>query len=670
MTGPKSVPAIGPLRWIWRRVAPLRFRGVIVGVVLLGLATGWARAQTYEIRRLAPSSDTFPPGEATALTPWVVNNRGEILIDNAAENASSTRQKGAVMARWTVGLGSTISYRRIVASVPKNPADLTWQKSALTLVDLADDGTAVGWESYEGLENATLENAGAERIQQLGLFHDLVLLGPDATVPRRLGTHTYVRQLWNNVIRTAPLGVAVNARGSFLGRYRIYHRLNGTEFGGDFVGNPSGKASYLPESPTGGALDLNDRGDVIGLLPGGVAGIWNPTFRTLPELMGYSGSGRVIPAKINNQGEVAGQIAEAGNVSKLFLWLPRAAYGLGAGLNTLFTVTNTTIAVFDLNDNGALLWTYGTAPNNNAYLWSERRSLPLRQAVPTGSPLVPIRSGTMSLNDLGWITGRAVTGSGQEVVPMVMRPLADAEALLSTNQVRVGDVFTFRLRLRNHTGTAATLGLPIGFRQTGNARFELVGGPTPPAPRVVPAYGSLEVGQQIRALAPGSARWFSQGRLIGGGTTNDTLYAYAESIRVLDRADLLIKRGDETDDRYGIDDEYQAVPVGRQVRTNHVTAGELAEFRIRVENDDTRPRTFRLRAEEGGTSDPWETRHFLDTQEVSAAVRGTTGYVLPQLAAGAFHSLTLRIRGTNAVPGDVKRVVYTLEDVSQPGETA
>lgn len=659
-------------RWPWRlgRLVPWGACSLFIGLVLAGLATGRTRAQTYEIRRLAPPADTFRPGETAALSPLVVNNRGEILIDNAAENSTSTRQKGAVMARWSVGAGSAISYRRIVASVAKNPSDLTWNKSALTLVDLADDGTALGWETYEGLENATWENAGADRVQELGLFHDLVVLGPDGTVPRRLGMHTYVRQLWNNVIRTPPVAIAVNNRGSILGRYRIYHRFDGTEHGGDFVGALFGRASYLRESPRGGASDLNDRGEVIGVLPGDVAAFWSPGFRPLTEVIGYSGSGKVVPAKINNQGEIAGQIAEAGNISKLFLWLPRASYGLGAGLHTLFTVTNTSVQVFDLNDNGALLWTYGTAPNNNAYLWSERRSVPLRQAVPSGSPLLPIRTGVMSLNDLGWISGWAVTGSGQEVVPMVMRPVADAEALLSTNRVRVGEVFTFRLRLRNHLGTPATLGLPIGFRLSGNARFELAGNPSPPAPRVVPAYGSFEIQQPIRALAPGSARWFSQGRLITGGTTNDTLYAYAESIRVLDRADLLIKRGGETDDRYGLNDEYQTVPTGRQVRTNHVTSGEVAEFNVRVQNDDTRSRTFRIRAEEGGASSRWEIRHLLGAQEISATVRGATGHVLPELGPGAVHALTLRLRGTNAVPGDVKRVIYTLEDVSQPGETA
>lgn len=115
---------------------------------------------------------------------------------------------------------------------------------------------------------------------------------------------------------------------------------------------------------------------------------------------------------------------------------------------------------------------------------------------------------------------------------MVMRPMADAEVIVSTNRVAVGDTFTFTLRVRNFTSTPRTLGLPLGFRFNGTARFQLVGSSTPTGPRVVPAYGSFDVQQQIRATSVGISAWYSQGRLIGGGTTNDTLATYSPPDRI------------------------------------------------------------------------------------------------------------------------------------------
>ena len=52
----------------------------------------------------------------------------------------------------------------------------------------------------------------------------------------------------------------------------------------------------------------------------------------------------------------------------------------------------------------------------------------------------------------------------------LLRPVQEAEASLGTNRVSVGDTFTVTLRVRNLTVTPHTLGLPIGFRFTGDAR--------------------------------------------------------------------------------------------------------------------------------------------------------------------------------------------------------
>ncbi|MCD8535605.1 MAG: hypothetical protein LR011_12805, partial [Verrucomicrobia bacterium] len=229
--------------------------------------------------------------------------------------------------------------------------------------------------------------------------------------------------------------------------------------------------------------------------------------------------------------------------------------------------------------------------------------------------------GSALLNDRGWIVTASRT---QAAVPnpdiryWLMRPVMDAEAIISTNRVQVGDTFMFTLRVRNLTSTPRTLGLPIGFQFNGTARFQLVGPTMPSGSRVVPAFGSLDIQQEIRAINAGTSTWFSQGRLFSGGRSVDTAIAYAEPLRVQDRADLLIKKADEPASAYGVNNEYQSQPSGGQLRHNSVAVGETAEFHLMVENDDTRTRTFRLKADEG-TNPGWEVLHFFKTQNVSSA---------------------------------------------------
>ncbi len=641
------------------------FRQILSGI-LAALAMTCASGQTlYEIRRLNPPPDTFRPGEMAALSPIEVNNRGEVLLDNAEENRNFTGQKGAVMARWSTEADSRITYRRIVASVPKHPTDLTWAYSRLSLVALNDNGTAVGWETYEGLVNATFENAGAARIQELGLFHDLVALDPDATVPRRLGYHTYVGTLSNDVVRWNPLAIGVNNQELLLGRYPITHRLTGAQLGGDFLGSLGGGGySFLRELPTGGALDLNDRGQVIGVLPSGVPALWNPGFRHLHDVTGYRGSGTMVPARINLHGEIAGAIRE-GTTNKLFLWLPRAAYGLGPGLHTLYTAADTGVTVYDLNDNGNILWTYGTAPNNNLYLWSERSSIALRQLVSSGEGLIPRRGGNWSINDRGWIAGWGVTSQGQQAVPIVMRPVADAEVFLSTNRIAVGDTFTFTLRVRNLTSTPRNLGLPIGFRFNGTARFQLVGASTPTGSRTVPAFGSFEVHQQIRATSVGVSAWSSQGRLIGGGTTNDTPVTYSQPIHVVNFGDVLIKRAVEPEAMYSGNDLYEGTPTGAQMRLVAQGPGETNRFSVRLQNDAPQPAAFDLRVTAGPSPADWRVSVRDAASNILANVLTAGGWRTPTMAPGASLDLSLEISDVSAKDRDQVTVTASL---SNPGE--
>lgn len=377
--------------------------------------------------------------------------------------------------------------------------------------------------------------------------------------------------------------------------------------------------------------------------------------------------------QVNRSGEISGTYGPLGLFGgtvggRAAIYLPRPNYGLPSGIHTLTTTTSlSAIYVSPLNRQGALIW--GSGNSVEGRLWSGGVNTPLNSLVATGATPQVLNGNGALLNDQGWFytQGRNPDQNGPaDIRHWLLRPALTAEASLSTNRVFAGDTFTFTLRVRNLTSTPRTLGLPIGFRFSGDARFQLVGASTPPGTRVVPAFGSFAVQQVIRATNAGTSTWYSQGRLFSGGTSNDTALAYTESLRVLDRADLLIKRAGEPDGAYGVDNEYQAMPAGPQVRTNGVRNAQLSEFHVRVQNDDTRARTFRLKADEGFNADGWDVRHLLNGADLSAAIRA--GHVLPQLAAGQSHQVTLRVTSTNAPPGDPKRVLYTLEEASEPGE--
>lgn len=396
----------------------------------------------------------------------------------------------------------------------------------------------------------------------------------------------------------------------------------------------------------------------------------------------YAGAaaGAIVISGVNRDGEVTGIFGGAGSTN-VALSLPRANYGRGAGAHTI-TTSNDARAVSRVNRQGAMVWSKDdSVPGRsvlNGQLWSAGVNTPLSSLVAPGLIRHPLTgrgafvAGSALLNDRGWIMTSSrnpdLTGP-PEVQNWLLRPVADAEAILSANRMSVGETVTFTLRVRNLTPVPRTLGLPIGFRFTGTAQFQLDGSATPPGPRVVPAFGTFEIQQRIRATNPGTSTWYSQGRLIGPSNTIDTAPAYTGSLRVVDRADLLIKREDEPESAYAANDEYLPVPEGRQSRANSVQRGEACVFHVRVQNDDTRPRTFRLKAAESGPTEGWEIAHELDGLDVSGAVRATTGHVLPELAAGASRLVVLRVRPTTALNDQSRRVVYTLEDSAEQGET-
>jgi hypothetical protein len=68
------------------------------------------------------------------------------------------------------------------------------------------------------------------------------------------------------------------------------------------------------------------------------------------------------------------------------------------------------------------------------------------------------------------------------------------------------------------------------------------------------------------------------------------------------QADLLIKKGDEPDTAFALNDVYQTIPSGDQIETQIVGLGETTTFQVKVENDGDSAQTFQLLASESSES--------------------------------------------------------------------
>lgn len=87
----------------------------------------------------------------------------------------------------------------------------------------------------------------------------------------------------------------------------------------------------------------------------------------------------------------------------------------------------------------------------------------------------------------------------------------------------------------------------------------------------------------------------SPGSAVSGNVT--VTYTFGTGI-VVKKPDLLIKRGDEPDSAFAINDTYQATPSGDQIETQTVAAGKTTTYQVKVENDGAEANTFILRASE------------------------------------------------------------------------
>ena len=85
--------------------------------------------------------------------------------------------------------------------------------------------------------------------------------------------------------------------------------------------------------------------------------------------------------------------------------------------------------------------------------------------------------------------------------------------------------------------------------------------------------------------------------------------------RTLSQADLLIKRGDESDEAFAINDVYQTTPSGDQIEMQTVAAGKAAIYQVKMEADSDNGGFFDIYVRESGGMD-WAVTYKLGNVEL------------------------------------------------------
>ena len=105
-------------------------------------------------------------------------------------------------------------------------------------------------------------------------------------------------------------------------------------------------------------------------------------------------------------------------------------------------------------------------------------------------------------------------------------------------------------------------------------------------------------------------------------------------------ADLLAKNADEDDAAFALDNVYQPVPEGEQVKTKWVTPFTTTSHVVKLQNDAAAERSFVLRTVESSELG-WSIVYHAGTNDVSEALRSAQGLAVANLPPGGSYMMTV-----------------------------
>ena len=319
----------------------------------------------------------------------------------------------------------------------------------------------------------------------------------------------------------------------------------------------------------------------------------------------------------------------------------------------------------------------GIITENNVHIVSGGKAAPLRSLIP---PSVPVasdgmhRSDVQAINEAGMLLyGGVAYENGQNVYTgtFVLIPTLDCEVTLSGDQpYRLDDEFDLDVTVRNVAGAPVTdvrvegdQPGSLGISVSGGPNFDILSGPTPPAPVTILAGGTQVFRFHCRAKRSGLGNVTAKVK----GTSASGNNLRTQSLTPIDieqRGDLLIKLLEESAASFAIDNVYQRLDAsGLQDRkVEIISEGEMRVFEIKVQNDEPQAFVMRLFSiEEGSTAIP--AKYFFGATEITNQIK-SSGWSTPELPPGG--SVTVRVEfgpTEGAVGGESRSALISLHPV-------
>jgi hypothetical protein len=183
------------------------------------------------------------------------------------------------------------------------------------------------------------------------------------------------------------------------------------------------------------------------------------------------------------------------------------------------------------------------------------------------------------------------------------------------------------------------------------------------------------------SLGPGQTGYFTNlyqatnnGRLTFSATVQATessvgmitFTCSSPEVLIVPNGDLLVKRDADPADAYAGLGVFQKVPIAPQVVTNVVgSMSELSQFEVLVENNDPIAQTYTLQSQVLGNL-VWKQAFVLSGDDQTVPLQGYGGITLPKMDPGTSLLLKVSVQDTNAQPGDISAVGFTLGLASDP----
>ena len=253
----------------------------------------------------------------------------------------------------------------------------------------------------------------------------------------------------------------------------------------------------------------------------------------------------------------------------------------------------------------------------------------------------------LDINDNGDILGIGRLDSGDNW--LVLFHSGEPEKVIyelsaSKTEVEVDEIFTVDVKVTNLSEerlTSVFLG-EGGIRPAGNAPSEFAG--------EIPEAVALEQGEEavisfpIKGTAKGHLTFTAKAAWTRPDTTRiQSVDRTTEKVTILGPpGDLLIKKTDDPEADFAINDTYQTAPVGQQRKTEFIRSNETTSYQVKIENDHDEAVSYFIKASETSV-EGWTTTYQYDGNDITAQILSQAGWETPELEASASILMTVEI---------------------------